>query len=144
MRMENGMETAMRKEIDELSRMTVDQLRKKSPEAFGEESRIVPPAQGTSAFLWSARHSAHFRIGTNPRAVPRQLRHGNPLASRCEQCECRSECRSRPLGSLSREGVIAPSCGANPPVGAIYVQVGPERMNRFVFPATSWASPIMS
>ena len=30
MRTENGMETAMRKEIDELSRMTVGQLRKKS------------------------------------------------------------------------------------------------------------------
>ena len=33
------METAMRKEIDELSRMTVGQLRKKYIEAFGEESR---------------------------------------------------------------------------------------------------------
>ena len=39
MRMENGMETAMRKEIDELSRMTVGQLRQKYLEAFGEESR---------------------------------------------------------------------------------------------------------
>jgi hypothetical protein len=39
MRTENGMETAMRKEIDELSRMTVGQLRKKYLEAFGEESR---------------------------------------------------------------------------------------------------------
>ena len=39
MRMENGMEIAMRKEIDELSRMTVGQLRQKYIEAFGEESR---------------------------------------------------------------------------------------------------------
>jgi hypothetical protein len=39
MRTENGMETAMRKEIDELSRMTVGQLRKKYLEVFGEESR---------------------------------------------------------------------------------------------------------
>ena len=39
MRMENNVETAMRKEIDELSRMTVGQLRKKYLEAFGEESR---------------------------------------------------------------------------------------------------------
>ena len=39
MRTENGMETAMRKEIDELSRMTVGQLRQKYLEAFGEESR---------------------------------------------------------------------------------------------------------
>ena len=39
MRTENGMETAMRKEIDELSRMTVGQLRLKYLEAFGEESR---------------------------------------------------------------------------------------------------------
>ena len=39
MRMENGVETAMRKEIDELSRMTVGQLRQKYLEAFGEESR---------------------------------------------------------------------------------------------------------
>ncbi len=39
MRMENGVETAMRKEIDELSRMTVGQLRQKYIEVFGEESR---------------------------------------------------------------------------------------------------------
>ena len=39
MRMENGVETAMRKEIDELSRMTVGQLRQKYLEVFGEESR---------------------------------------------------------------------------------------------------------
>ena len=39
MRTENGMETAMRKEIAELSRMTVGQLRQKYLEAFGEESR---------------------------------------------------------------------------------------------------------
>lgn len=39
MRTENGMETAMRKEIDELSRMTVSQLRQKYIEVFGEESR---------------------------------------------------------------------------------------------------------
>ena len=40
MRTENGMETAMRKEIDELSRMTVGQLRKKYLEAFGEDLQI--------------------------------------------------------------------------------------------------------
>jgi len=39
MRTENRMETAMRKEIDELSRMTVGQLRQKYFEVFGEESR---------------------------------------------------------------------------------------------------------
>jgi len=39
MRMENGVETAMRKKIDELSRMPVGQLRQKYLEAFGEESR---------------------------------------------------------------------------------------------------------
>ena len=39
MRMENSVETAMRKEIDELSRMTVGQLRQKYLEVFGEQSR---------------------------------------------------------------------------------------------------------
>ena len=39
MRMENDVETAMRKEIDELSRMTVGQLRPKYLQVFGEESR---------------------------------------------------------------------------------------------------------
>lgn len=39
MRTENRVESAMRKEIDELSRMTVRQLRQKYLEAFGEESR---------------------------------------------------------------------------------------------------------
>jgi len=39
MRMESHVETAMRKQIEELSRMTVAQLRQKYLEAFGEESR---------------------------------------------------------------------------------------------------------
>ena len=39
MRMENEVETAMRKEIDELSTMPVGQLRQKYLEVFGEESR---------------------------------------------------------------------------------------------------------
>ena len=39
MRMENEMETAMRKEIEELSTMPVGQLRQKYLEVFGEESR---------------------------------------------------------------------------------------------------------
>ena len=39
MRMKNEVETAMRKEIDELSRMTVGQLRPKYLQVFGEESR---------------------------------------------------------------------------------------------------------
>jgi hypothetical protein len=37
--MENTVETAMRKQIDELSAMTVGQLRQKYQEVFGEESR---------------------------------------------------------------------------------------------------------
>ncbi len=39
MRMENEVETTMRKEIDELSKMPVGQLRQKYLEVFGEESR---------------------------------------------------------------------------------------------------------
>ena len=39
MRMENTVETAMRKQIDELSAMTVGQLRQKYQEVFGEEPR---------------------------------------------------------------------------------------------------------
>jgi Protein of unknown function (DUF2924) len=39
MRMENEVETTMRKEIDELSTMPVGQLRQKYLEVFGEESR---------------------------------------------------------------------------------------------------------
>jgi len=39
MRMENTVDTAMRKQIDELSAMTVGQLRQKYQEVFGQESR---------------------------------------------------------------------------------------------------------
>jgi hypothetical protein len=39
MRTENGGKNAMRNEIDELSRMTVSQLRQKYQQVFGEESR---------------------------------------------------------------------------------------------------------
>ena len=38
-RMENNVETTMRKQIDELSKMPVSQLRQKYLEAFGEEAR---------------------------------------------------------------------------------------------------------
>jgi hypothetical protein len=39
MRTENNVETTMRKQIDELSKMSVSQLRQKYLEAFGEEAR---------------------------------------------------------------------------------------------------------
>ncbi len=39
MRMENAVETTLRKQIDELRAMTVGQLRQKYQEVFGEESR---------------------------------------------------------------------------------------------------------
>ena len=41
MRMENEVETAMRKEIDELSRMTVGQLRQKYLGVFGDILRCA-------------------------------------------------------------------------------------------------------
>ena len=54
MRMENGVESAMRKEIDELSRMTVGQLRQKYLQVFGEESR-----SNHKQFLFSEDRLAH-------------------------------------------------------------------------------------
>ena len=63
------METAMRKEIDELSRMTVGQFRQKYTETFGEESR-----SNYKQFL-----DAKVRVvGDFERPPPRPLRKTTP------------------------------------------------------------------
>ena len=70
MRMENEVETAMRKQIDELSRMPVGQLRQKYLEVFGEESR-----SNHRQFLVSEDRLAHSGAGRGrplrTRAPPR-------------------------------------------------------------------------
>ena len=66
MRMENEMETAMRKEIEELSRMTVGQLRQKYIEAFGEESRSNHKQFLFRRIAWRIQALAE---GMNPRVA---------------------------------------------------------------------------
>ncbi len=74
MRMENEVETAMRKEIDELSRMTVGQLRQKYLEVFGEESRSNHKQFLFRRIAWriQARRRRPLRTARPPRAGNRQ------------------------------------------------------------------------
>jgi len=75
MRMENNVETAMRKEIDELSRMTVGQLRQKYLVVFGEESRSNHKQFLFRRIAW--RIQANAEGGLSERARRRALEIAN-------------------------------------------------------------------
>jgi hypothetical protein len=75
MRMEANVESAMRKEIDELSRMAVSQLRQKYLEAFGEESRSNHKQFLFRRIAW--RIQANAEGGLSERARRRALEIAN-------------------------------------------------------------------
>ena len=75
MRMENEKETAMRKQIDELSRMTVGQLREKYLDVFGEESRSNHKQFLFRRIAW--RMQALAEGGLSERALRRALEIAN-------------------------------------------------------------------
>jgi len=67
----------------------------------------------------------HMRIdflGRAYRPMPRRADtagRGTPPASKCEQCECLSECKLAPFGSLSRRNNSDTAQGADSPVWAL-------------------------
>ena len=75
MRMENGVETAMRKDIDELSRLPVSQLRQKYLEVFGEASRSNHKQFLFRRIAW--RIQANAEGGLSERARRRALEIAN-------------------------------------------------------------------
>ena len=75
MRTERGVENAMRKEIDELSRMTVGQLRQKYGVVFGEESRSNHKQFLFRRIAW--RIQANAEGGLSERARRRALEIAN-------------------------------------------------------------------
>ena len=75
MRMENGAEAAMHKEIEELSRMTVGQLRQKYSVVFGEESRSNHKQFLFRRIAW--RIQANAEGGLSERARRRALEIAN-------------------------------------------------------------------
>ena len=75
MRMENGAEGAMYKEIEELSRMTVGQLRQKYSLVFGEESRSNHKQFLFRRIAW--RIQANAEGGLSERARRRALEIAN-------------------------------------------------------------------
>ena len=79
MRTENHMETAIHKEIDELGRMTVGQLRQKYISVFGEESRSRDILQSVSVYtpmtrFWAGRWETWWRERMQRRtSIPERL-----------------------------------------------------------------------
>jgi hypothetical protein len=115
MRTENGMETAMRKEIDELSRMAVGQLRQKYMEAFGEESRSNHKQFLFRRIAW--RIQAIAEGGLSKRARRRALEISNDADLRIRAPKART-CQSVSLYSVIEGGrpcncvMVERICGA--------------------------------
>ena len=94
MRMENEVETAMRKQIDELSRMTVGQLRQKYLGVFGEESRSNHKQFLFRRIAW--RIQALAEGGLSERARRRALEIANDADLRIRARHRRSRPRTKP------------------------------------------------
>jgi hypothetical protein len=120
MRTENGRETAMRKEIDELSRMTVGQLRRKYQEVFGEESRSNHKQFLFRRIAW--RIQALAEGGLSERARRRALEIGNDadLRIRAPKMTFGSDVTLDPKLSVSRK--VASALDPRLPVPGTYLE----------------------
>ena len=81
MRMENEVETAMRKEIEELSRMNVAQLRKKYQEAFGEEARSTHRQFLFRRIAWRIQAIAEASLSERVKRRALEIANGHPRPS---------------------------------------------------------------
>ncbi|HTB11918.1 MAG TPA: DUF2924 domain-containing protein [Bryobacteraceae bacterium] len=116
MRMENHVETAMRKEIDELSTMPVGQLRQKYLEVFGEESRSSHKQFLFRRIAW--RIQAIAEGGLSERARRRALEIANDAAA---HPGTQDEVRPRPHPKLSVSRKVASALDPRlPPPGPIW------------------------
>jgi hypothetical protein len=117
MRMESSLENAMRKEIDELSRMTVAQLRQRYIEAFGEESQSNHKQFLFRRIAW--RIQALAEGGLSERAHRRALEIANDadLRIRAPRTKFGPDVTLDPNLSVSRKvaGALDPRCRRRDP-----------------------------
>ena len=102
MRTENGLETAMRKEIDELSRMTVGQLRQKYIEAFGEESRSSHRQFLFRRIAWRIQALAEGGLSERARRRALEIANDADLRIRAPKAKFGSDITLDPKLSVSR------------------------------------------
>ena len=103
MRTENGMETAMRKEIDELSRMTVGQLRQKYLEVFGEESRSNHKQFLYRRIAWRIQAIAEGGLSERARRRALEIANDADLRIRAPKGKLGSDVTLDPKLSVSRK-----------------------------------------
>lgn len=109
MRMENNVETAMRKQIDELSRMTVSQLRQKYIEAFGEESRSNHKQFLFRRIAWRIQALAEGGLSERARRRALEIANDADLRIRAPKPKFGSDVSLDPKLSVSRKvGAVDP------------------------------------
>jgi hypothetical protein len=103
MRMENEVETAMRKEIDELSRMTVDQLRPKYLQVFGEEPRSSHRQFLFRRIAWRIQAIAEGGLSERARRRALEIANDADLRIRAPKAKFGSDATLDPKLSVSRK-----------------------------------------
>ena len=103
MRMENEMETAMRKQIDELSAMTVGQLRQKYLVVFGEESRSNHKQFLFRRIAWRIQALAEGGLSERARRRALEIANDADLRIRAPRPKFGSEVTLDPSLSVSRK-----------------------------------------
>ena len=116
MRMENSVETAMRKQIDELSRMTVVQLRQKYLEVFGEGSRSNHKQFLFRRIAWRIQALAEGGLSERARRRAMEIANDADLRIRAPRTKFETDVTLDPKLSVSR-GVTGALDPRLPPPG---------------------------
>src|ERR1022692_1550589 len=103
MRMENEVETAMRNEIDELSRMTVGQLRQKYLGVFGEESRSNHKQFLFRRIAWRIQALAEGGLSERARRRALEIANDADLRIRAPRTRFRQDATLDPKLSVTRK-----------------------------------------
>jgi hypothetical protein len=111
------METAMRKEIDELSRMTVGQLRQKYLEAFGEQSRSNHKQFLFRRIAWRIQALAEGGLSERARRRALEIANDADLRIRAPKTNFGKDVALDPKLSVSRKVATAPLDPRLPPPG---------------------------
>jgi hypothetical protein len=107
MRMENNVETAMRKEIDELSRMPVSQPRQKYLDVFGEESQSNHKQFLFRRIAWRIQANAEGGLSERARRRALEIANDADLRIRAPKTKFGPDVVLDPKLSESRKGVPA-------------------------------------
>jgi hypothetical protein len=114
------METAMRKEIDELGRMTVGQLRQKYLEVFGEESRSNHKQFLFRRIAWRIQANAEGGLSERVRRRALEIANDADLRIRAPKAKFGPDVTLNPKLSVSRK--VAGALDARLPPPGTYLE----------------------